>query len=149
MKTLHWFREDLRLYDNQALSHAADGGDLVTVFIFPDNLGAASYWWLHHSLTSLQIDLAKHGVELVLHGHSHRSSLSQIDTRRGRTPVIGVPSASAIGVRRGRRAQYHIYQVTKHAESWTVRLDVRGYSPGDERFISEGGNEFGMGLNNA
>lgn len=99
-----------------------------------------------HALRSI---LAKHGVELVLHGHSHRSSLSQIDTRGGRTPVIGVPSASAIGVRRGRRAQYHIYQVTKHAESWTVRLDVRGYSPGDERFVSEGGNELGMGLSKA
>lgn len=99
-----------------------------------------------HALRSI---LAKHGVELVLHGHSHRSSLSQIDTRGGHTPVIGVPSASAIGLQSGRRAQYHIYQVTKHTESWNLRVDVRGYFPEDERFVSEAENELKVRLDEA
>ena len=55
-----WFRQDLRLADNPALSAAAARGDVLPVFILddasagPDKMGAASRWWLHHSLVSLK-----------------------------------------------------------------------------------------------
>ncbi len=61
--TLIWFRQDLRIGDNPALSHAAALGDLLPVYI-DDNThpqrwapGAASRWWLHHSLTALNQSL--------------------------------------------------------------------------------------------
>ncbi|MBX2848546.1 MAG: DNA photolyase family protein [Acidiferrobacterales bacterium] len=66
MKILHWFREDLRLSDNIALSHAAAAGDVLLVYVLPTELGGASKWWLHHSLTSLQSDLAKQNQRLML-----------------------------------------------------------------------------------
>ena len=58
--TLVWFRNDLRLGDNPALSQAvAAGGEVVPVYILDDEvagawrLGGAARWWLHHSLASL------------------------------------------------------------------------------------------------
>ena len=67
-----WFRNDLRLADNPALSAAkARGKQLICVFVLEhDNglrpLGAASRWWLHHSLKALGADLDKAGASLSL-----------------------------------------------------------------------------------
>ncbi len=63
MRTIVWFRQDLRTSDNPALSAAAARGAVVPVFILDEEtaaerrLGGASGWWLHHSLAALSDDL--------------------------------------------------------------------------------------------
>jgi deoxyribodipyrimidine photo-lyase len=58
-----WFRQDLRLRDNPALSFAAEQGSVLPVYILDDSCpvqfrpGGASGWWLHHSLQSLDQSL--------------------------------------------------------------------------------------------
>ncbi len=71
--TVLWFRHDLRLRDNRALVAAvADAGPIIPVYVLdddtPDNwrLGAASRWWLQHSLASLARDLEALGSRLIL-----------------------------------------------------------------------------------
>ena len=60
---IHWFRQDLRLADNPALSAAAKQGHVLPIFILDDdNAGdyqvtGASRCWLHHSLQSLDASL--------------------------------------------------------------------------------------------
>jgi deoxyribodipyrimidine photo-lyase len=59
MTTILWFRQDLRLRDNPALTAAVARGPVVPVFILDTgqaewNLGGAARWWLHHSLTALR-----------------------------------------------------------------------------------------------
>lgn len=68
---LVWFRNDLRLTDNPALHTAlASGAPVLLLYILDERAGAASRWWLHHSLTSLSRDIAKLDGHLVLrHGH--------------------------------------------------------------------------------
>jgi len=74
MKTaLVWFRRDLRIADNAALAHALDVAErVIPVYVYvPDGSaawspGAASRWWLHHSLAALDASLAKHGSRLVV-----------------------------------------------------------------------------------
>jgi deoxyribodipyrimidine photo-lyase len=68
-----WFRHDLRLADNPALSAAAaSGAPMVVLFILDDEAagdwrpGGASRWWLHHSLSDLAKDLSKLGASLHL-----------------------------------------------------------------------------------
>ena len=58
-----WFRQDLRLADNPALTNALEDGKTLPIFIL-DNVnskehinGAASKWWLHHSLSKLNKSL--------------------------------------------------------------------------------------------
>ena len=67
-----WFRQDLRLADNPALSEALKIGEVIPLYILDDitpgswNLGGASRWWLHHSLRSLAADLEARGSKLIL-----------------------------------------------------------------------------------
>lgn len=70
---IHWFRQDLRLSDNRALSAAAASGrPVVPVYVLDDagagdwSMGGASRWWLHGSLTSLAADLQHNGSRLIL-----------------------------------------------------------------------------------
>jgi deoxyribodipyrimidine photo-lyase len=70
---LVWLRDDLRIADNPALAAAVELGGPVAVVVVLDEespelrrLGAASRWWLHHSLTSLGAGLARIGGSLLL-----------------------------------------------------------------------------------
>ena len=57
---LYWFRQDLRLSDNPALQEAAARGRVLPIDILDDHhakeykMGAASRFWLHHSLIDLR-----------------------------------------------------------------------------------------------
>ena len=78
-----WFRRDLRLADNPALAKAVElGGVIIPVYIFaPEEekewrQGAASNWWLHHSLKALAAELEKIGSQLtILRGASLKNLL--------------------------------------------------------------------------
>jgi len=62
MKTIFWFRRDLRLKDNPGLAAAAARGTVLPLYIHdegPHGLGAASELRLHHSLLSLYASLEK------------------------------------------------------------------------------------------
>lgn len=67
-----WFRDDLRLADQPALAAALAQGPVVPVYILDDaaagrwRMGAASRWWLHHSLLALDADLHARGSRLLL-----------------------------------------------------------------------------------
>ena len=68
-----WFRDDLRLADNPALTEAAAlGGPVIPIFIMDEESpglrtrGGASRWWLHHSLAALSACLAKAGAPLLI-----------------------------------------------------------------------------------
>jgi len=70
--TILWLRQDLRLADNPALEAACHSKTLVPVYIHDPALhdrwppGAASNWWLHHSLSALDRDLQQNGSRLIL-----------------------------------------------------------------------------------
>jgi deoxyribodipyrimidine photo-lyase len=88
MSTLLWFRQDLRVADNQALAAAIEiGAPIVPVFIFsPEEEGAwapgsASRWWLHGSLSRLDEDLRRLGSRLVLRT-SHDSCQELLELAR-------------------------------------------------------------------
>lgn len=60
---IHWFRQDLRLFDNPALTKAARHKTILPIYILDDKnakdyaMGGASRWWLHHSLKILNASL--------------------------------------------------------------------------------------------
>jgi deoxyribodipyrimidine photo-lyase len=91
--TLVWFRHDLRLADNPALAAAAARGRVVPVFIWapeeeaPWEPGAASRWWLHHSLEKLAAALAKAGAPLVIRRGPSRAALEGLAKEYAATHV--------------------------------------------------------------
>ena len=62
-KTIVWFRQDLRLNDHPALWAAIQQGSILPLYIIDPQItsrGAASNWWLHHSLRNLAQSLQGH-----------------------------------------------------------------------------------------
>lgn len=63
--TIFWFRNDLRLSDNPGFSQAVAEGTVMPIFISEEEsaeafkMGAASRWWLHHSLEKLDRSLQR------------------------------------------------------------------------------------------
>ena len=79
-----WFRQDLRLTDNPALHSAArKGAPVLPVFILDESHegdwapGAASRWWLHKSLQSL--DDALDGALVLLRGDPQKELSKLVD----------------------------------------------------------------------
>jgi deoxyribodipyrimidine photo-lyase len=71
---LVWFRDDLRLADSRALAAAVRTGRcILAIYVLDEEsaglrpLGAASRWWLHHSLSALAADLARLGAGLHIY----------------------------------------------------------------------------------
>lgn len=52
-----WFRNNLRISDNPPLYDACKKGEVLAVYILEEGIGAASKYWLNHSLTSLNKSL--------------------------------------------------------------------------------------------
>ena len=86
-----WLRRDLRLADQAAFHAAAASGPVIPVYVLDDDtpkhrrMGAASRWWLHHSLASLDADLRVIGSRLIL--------------RRGKCDEVLAALAIAAGAR--------------------------------------------------
>ena len=91
-KILVWFRRDLRLIDNPAL-YAARQQQIIPIYIHapdeeaPWQPGAASCWWLHHSLTALAGQLKKAGSRLIIRQGSSLSVLQQVLKETGAEAV--------------------------------------------------------------
>lgn len=89
-----WFRRDLRVEDNPAIVQACKNADhVIPLFVWapqeesPWQPGAASQWWLHHSLNSLQKELSQKNSKLIL-----RQGKSEIELKE----IIKVTGASSV-----------------------------------------------------
>ncbi|QLC21358.1 deoxyribodipyrimidine photo-lyase [Parasphingopyxis sp. CP4] len=88
-----WFRRDLRLADQAALTAAAERGPVLPVYILDDEtpkhrkMGAASRWWLHHSLADLDQRLRQMGSRLILRSGNSAQILSDLVAQTGATEI--------------------------------------------------------------
>jgi deoxyribodipyrimidine photo-lyase len=91
---LVWFRRDLRLADNPALRRAASEHEqVVPVYIHapqeeaPWPPGAASRWWLHHSLAALAAALGECGSRLIIRQGDSLTALRDLIRETGAAAV--------------------------------------------------------------
>ena len=80
--------------------------------------------------------IARHGAELILHGHGHRALHSQLATEQGSIPVIAVPSASAMGLGHGDVAAYNCYRVEPTETQWLLEIETRHYQQDTGTFVA-------------
>ena len=89
-----WFRQDLRLADNPALTHAAETGrPVVPVYILDQGsrvrpMGAASLWWLDKSLRALDAALGERGSRLILRRGDSEAELRRLIDETGAGAVF-------------------------------------------------------------
>ena len=80
--------------------------------------------------------LARHPVDMVLHGHRHRALQSVIRIPGSDIPVFGIPSASAAGVLSNYPAEYNLYDVFRDGAAWRVRVSARRFDAATRAFAS-------------
>lgn len=84
---IFWFRRDLRLADNPALTAATRAGRVIGCFVLDEThlraLGGAQKWWLHHSLCALKDKLSARGVSLILRRGQADDALQDVVTSTG------------------------------------------------------------------
>ena len=81
--------------------------------------------------SALRTLLARHGVDLVLHGHAHEGLVATTPGPSGAAiPVIGVPSASALGGAKHPAARWHAIEISRDGSGPAcVRVIARGLDP--------------------
>ncbi|MCC6679581.1 MAG: deoxyribodipyrimidine photo-lyase [Phycisphaeraceae bacterium] len=85
-----WFGRDLRLADHEALNVAAKRGAVLPVFVLApqEQLGGASKWWLHQSLSQLDKSLRNLGGRLILRRGDPRKVLAALMCESGADAVF-------------------------------------------------------------
>ena len=91
--SIFWFRQDLRISDNPGLTHAVESGSVLPIYILDDansgefSMGAASRWWLHHSLKKLN---ENSGIETANHSKTAPQNWERIKELIDQYPTEGV-----------------------------------------------------------
>jgi 3',5'-cyclic AMP phosphodiesterase CpdA len=110
-----------------ALDEAKEAGLMRVIMIHhPPVHNGASFGRGLRDARSFEKVIAKHGAELVIHGHNHRHSVAHIKCPDGKTPVVGVASASAVPGSPKHLAAYHLYNITRSNGRVAIDMRVRG-----------------------
>ena len=73
-----------------------------------------------------EVLLRKHGADLVIHGHNHRFSISQIADGNGGGRIVGAASASASGGTLTHRAAYNLFEISGRDGQVVIKGRRRG-----------------------
>lgn len=133
---LWWIRLDLRLADNPALTAAIGRGrPVLPVFVWapeeeaPWSPGAASRWWLHHSLAALARSLEARGSRLLVRRGPTAAALDALIAETGARAVFWNRRYEPVVVERDRGIKERLRRAGIEAQSangallhepWTV-----------------------------
>lgn len=123
----------------EGLLQQTSGKDLLRVILIHHPPVQGSIKWRKRLTDSEPFAkvIARHGAELILHGHAHAPSLSELRTPTGYVPVIGAASGSEMDPASGRCAKYNIYRISRVGSAWSVTMSVRRYAEEQKGFVAE------------
>ena len=70
--------------------------------------------------------IARHGAELVLHGHNHRTQITSIAGAARPVPVVGAAAASQAPGHGQAGGSYNLFRIERHAGHFTCAMTERG-----------------------
>ena len=136
-----WYRRDLRIEDHAGIAAACDhGGHALPLYIHDEremgdwSLGAASRWWLHHSLQALSSGLEARGSYLHLRRGDPSEVLVDVAQRIGATSVYFE-----------RRCEPSARAVEAEVERACARVGIETHASSDALFFEPGTIATGQG----
>jgi 3',5'-cyclic AMP phosphodiesterase CpdA len=102
-----------------------DGLFRVILIHHPPVRGAAAMHKRLFGIGLFQSVVARHGAELVLHGHTHLQTLHNITGLTTPVPVVGVPSTSQAPGGPRPAAGYNLFEISGKAGAWQCALERR------------------------
>ncbi len=125
-RALIWFQNDLRLADNPALQVALKRRQIpVPVYVHDPQSGArgaASAWWLHHSLGALQQRLRASGSELYVLSGNSAAALRRAARQSGAQALYWNRSYAPGAQERERQLRRELADTGLRAESFSASL---------------------------
>jgi 3',5'-cyclic AMP phosphodiesterase CpdA len=112
------------------LKMMGDAGYFRVVMIHhPPNLEARHVRLGLYGAKRFRQAVAANGAELVLHGHTHKSSIFAIPGLTGDVPVIGVAAAGAAQSEGGGEdpARYNLFKIERLAAGWSCTMREFGF----------------------
>lgn len=97
--------------------------------------GAVSWRKALADADALRALLARHGAELVLHGHARDSRFDALAGPRGAIPCLCVPSSSALPNPRDEGARWNRLVLSRDAEGAVAQVQVREWSVARGGFV--------------
>lgn len=97
----------------------------VVLIHHPPVRGAAAMHKRLFGIGLFQSVIAKHGAELILHGHTHMATLLHIDGPKTQVPVVGVPSTSQAPGGFRPAAGYNMFEISGGDGVWNCTLERR------------------------
>ena len=86
----------------------------------------------HEELTAL---IAESPVDLILHGHEHKTSVEYIkSTGNKNIPVVGIASSSSASVNQAMRAEFALYEIQKHDSAWNIKMNSFKFNASEGKF---------------
>jgi deoxyribodipyrimidine photo-lyase len=136
-----WLRRDLRFTDNLALRHALEhAGTIVPVYIHSPEEdatwapGAASRWWLHHSLTALNTQLVKRGSRLIVRRGPSLQALEELIESTGATLVAWNRNYDPADLARDAKIEQALTdRVTVHTENSSLLFEPGTVFNGEQK----------------
>ncbi len=111
----------------------------VVMIHHPPIRGATSGYKRLYGISRFQKIIAKHGAELVIHGHTHLATRFGIDGPQGEVPVIGVPSASQNFGGRKPAARYNLFTIGGDAvRGWSCLWEEHGIDDAEGHIVKLG-----------
>jgi 3',5'-cyclic AMP phosphodiesterase CpdA len=112
------------------LELTGDAGYFRVILIHhPPNLEARHARLGLYGAKLLRAEVAKHGAELILHGHTHKSTIYAVPGLNGDVPVVGVAAAGAAqsedsGVD---PARYNLFKIERLGSAWACTMREFGF----------------------
>lgn len=93
----------------------------------------ATHWHKRLSDASrVRAVLKRAGAELVLHGHTHVNTRTEVEGPDGPIPVIGVASATNAPGNSKPAARYNLFSIERGTSAWSCSMVERGFgAPGE------------------
>lgn len=102
----------------------AEGLARVVCLHHPPHVGGAKRLRGLEDAKEFESVIARHGAELILHGHNHKPSLYRLPARDRAAPVVGVASASARPGGHSPGAAYNLYEIEREGDD-APRISLR------------------------
>lgn len=85
--------------------------------------------------------VANSGAELILHGHTHLDTLTSIDGKGNKVPVVCVPAAGQAPGGHKPAAGYNLFNIDKKGDEFSITLDKFRYSENSDKPVHAGNFE--------
>ncbi|MBM3563095.1 MAG: metallophosphoesterase [Alphaproteobacteria bacterium] len=110
----------------------AEGLARVVCLHHPPHVGGARLLRGLEDAAEFEAVIARHGAELILHGHNHKPSLHRLAGPDATAPVVGVASASARPGGHNPGAAYNLYDISRKDDVLRILLRRRGLNEDGE-----------------